>query len=408
MIALWRIAFRNLGRNRRRSVLTLVAVALGMGLLVVLAGLVEGEIGSALRNGIRLQTGHLQMRDESYEEEEFSLAWEDLLEHPRDLAAQAEALEEVRVAAPVLWANGILGAREESVSVRVVGIDPRSEAYAPFQEGLTAGQFLNPDDRGGILIGQRLAKSLELDVGNEVSLLVSTANQQPDEAIFTIRGLFSTGVPAYDETTILLPLDKAQAFTRAEDRASAIWMLLHDREEAEDVAASLRTPYVEVVTWRELNFALLNAVEQSMGIMVLMYLVMLAVVAVIVANTLLMSVFERTQEMGILAALGMKGRQILTMFLLEASTLGAIGVVLGILLGGLGVLYLATVGVDIGDMTTAVAYSDMAIPSTIYAEFAVQETITLAIASLLITILASLYPAWLGARMEPAEALRAL
>jgi len=408
MITLWRIAFRNLGRNRRRSALTLVAVALGMGLLVVLAGLVEGEIDLALRNGIRLQTGHLQVRDESYEEEEFSLAWEDLLENPRDLAAQAEALEEVRVAAPVLWANGILSAREESVSVRVVGIDPRSEAHAPFREGLAAGQFLDPDDRDGILIGQRLAKSLELDVGSDVSLLVSTANQQPDEAIFTIRGLFNTGVPAYDETTVLLPLDKAQAFTRAEDRASAVWMLLHDREEAEDVAASLRAPQFEIVTWRELNSALLNAVEQSMGIMVLMYLVMLAVVAVIVANTLLMSIFERTQEMGILAALGMKGRQILMMFLLEAGTLGAMGVVLGILLGGLGVLYLATVGVNIGDMTTAVAYSDMAIPSTIYAEFAVQETITLSIASLLITILASLYPAWLGARMEPAEALRAL
>ncbi len=408
MITLWRMAFRNLGRNRRRSALTLVAVALGMGLLVVLAGLVEGEIDLALKNSIRLQTGHLQVRDESYEEEEFSLAWEDLLENPRDLAAQAEALEEVRVAAPVLWANGILGAREESVSVRVVGIDPRSEAHEPFREGLVAGQFLAPDDRDGILIGQRLAKSLELDVGSDVSLLVSTANQQPDEAIFTIRGLFNTGVPAYDETTVLLPLDKAQAFTRAEDRASAIWMLLHDREEAETVAASLRAPQFEVVTWRELNFALLNAVEQSTGIMLLMYIVMLAVVAVIVANTLLMSVFERTQEMGILAALGMKGRQILTMFLLEASTLGAIGVVLGILLGGLGVLYLATVGVDIGDMTTAVAYSDMAIPSIIYAEFAVQETIALSIASLVITILASLYPAWLGARMEPAEALRAL
>jgi ABC-type lipoprotein release transport system permease subunit len=84
------------------------------------------------------------------------------------------------------------------------------------------------------------------------------------------------------------------------------------------------------------------------------------------------------------------------------------GVLLGILLGGLGVLYLATVGLDIGDMTTAVAYSDMAIPSTIYAEFAVQETVVLSIASLVSTLLASLYPACLGARMEPAEALTAL
>lgn len=408
MITLWKIAFRNLGRNRRRSVLTLIAVALGMGLLVVLAGLVKGEINSALRNGIRLGTGHVQVRAESYEEENFSLAWEDLLENPQDLVARAEALEQVRVATPILWANGILGAREESVSVRVVGVEPRSEAHAPFREGLTAGQFLEPDDRGGILIGRRLAESLGLNIGMDISLLVSTANEQPDETIFTVRGLFDTGVPAYDEMTVLLPLDKAQAFTRAEDRVSAIWMLLHDREEAEEVAAALRGPQFGVLTWQELNVALLSGVEQSTGIMLLMYLVMLAVVAVIVANTLLMSVFERTQEMGILASLGMKGRQILTMFLLEAGTLGAMGVVLGILLGGLGVLYLATIGLDIGDMTTAVAYSDMALPSTIYAEFAVQETVLLSIASLVITILASLYPAWLGARMEPAEALSAL
>jgi len=408
MKTLWRIAFRNLGRNRRRSALTLAAVGLGMAVLVVLAGLTKGEIDAALRNGIRLKTGHLQVREESYEEENFSLTWEDLLENPQDLAAQAEALDEVQVATPVLWANGILGTREESVSVRVVGIDPRSEAHAPFREGLAAGQFLDPGDRGGILIGRRLAESLNLDIDSDVSLLVSTANQQPDEATFTIRGVFDTGVPAYDEITVLLPLDKAQAFTRTEDRASAIWMLLHDREAAEDVAASLRTAQCEVVTWRELNFALLNGVEQSMGIMYMMYLVMLAVVAVIVANTLLMSVFERTQEMGILSALGMKGRQILTMFLLEAGALGAMGVILGILLGGLGVLYLATVGLDIGDLTTAVAYSEMAIPSTIYAGVPVQETILLSVASLVITILASLYPAWLGARMEPAEALSAL
>jgi ABC-type lipoprotein release transport system permease subunit len=406
-MTLWRIAFRNLGRNRRRSGLTLVAVALGMGLLVVLASFVKGELEATLRNSIRLQTGHVQVREESYEKEKLSLAWEDLLENPRILAAEVEELEQVRVATPILWADCILSTAEDSVGLRVVGIDPRSEAYAPFRDGLVAGQFLDPEDRRGILIGRKLSESLDLRVGSDVSILVSTANQQPDEAIFTIRGLYDTGVPVHDETTVLLPLDKAQAFTRAEDRASAIWMLLHDDEEAEAVATGLRTPQLEVVTWQELNFALLNAVEQSMGIMYLMYLVMLAVVAVIVANTLLMAVFERTQEMGILAALGMKGRQILTMFLLEAGMLGAMGVLLGILLGGAGVLYLATVGVNIGDLTE-VAYSDMALPSTIYAEFAVQETVLLSIASLVITILASLYPASLGARMEPAEALSAL
>ena len=407
-MALWKIAFRNLGRNRRRSGLTLVAVALGMGLLVVLSGLVEGEIDLALMNSIRLKTGHLQLREESYEEEELSLQWEDLLEQPADLAARAAALEEVRAATPVLWANGILGTADDSVNVRVVGIDPGSDAHTPFRDGLVAGRFLSPDDRSSVLIGRRLADSLELGVGSDVSLLVSTANQQPDEAVFTVGGLYDTGVPVYDGTTVLLPLDKAQAFTRTEDRASAVWILLHSREDAEAVAEVLQGPEYDLRTWQELNSALLDAVEQSTGIMVLMYAVMLAVVAVIVANTLLMSVFERTQEMGILAALGMKGRQLVMMFLLEAGILGAMGVALGLVLGGLGVLYLATEGLHLGDMATAVAYSEMAIPSTIYAEFAVQETLTLAIASLVITILASLYPAWVGARMEPAEALRAL
>jgi ABC-type antimicrobial peptide transport system permease subunit len=131
------------------------------------------------------------------------------------------------------------------------------------------------------------------------------------------------------------------------------------------------------------------------------------VVAVVIANTLLMSVFERTREMGILAALGMKGRQIMAMFVLEAGTLGVIGIILGVILGSLGVYYLATVGWHIGELAT-MATSEVAYGETMYASFAWSDTITLSIASLVITLLASLYPAWFAARMEPIDALRAL
>jgi ABC-type lipoprotein release transport system permease subunit len=318
MLQLWRIAYRDLRRNKRRSILTLIAVALGMGLLVTLSGLVEGEIAGALENSIRLQTGHLQVREESYDEDKVSLKWEDLLTNAPGLAVQVQALPGVRAATPMLWATGILGTRDETVGVRVFGIDPFSEAHAPIRESLVAGQFLSPDDRSGILIGQQLAKSLGLAEGSQISLLVNTADEQPDEAIFTIRGLYNTGVPSYDESTIFLPLAKAQAFTRTEGRASAIFVLLHRQEDADAMAATLRAPQLEVLTWRDLNQLFLSTIEVSMSFMYLMYLIVLAIVAVVIANTLLMSVFERTREMGILAALGMKGRQILTMFLLEA------------------------------------------------------------------------------------------
>jgi ABC-type lipoprotein release transport system permease subunit len=407
MLQLWKIAYRDLRRNRRRSILTMIAVALGIALLVTLSGLVEGEIAGALENSIRLQTGHLQVREESYDEDKVSLKWEDLLTNAQGLATQVQSLPDVRAATPMLWASGILGTHDETVGVRVFGIDPFSEAHAPIQESLVAGQFLAPDDRSGILMGQQLAKSLALTEGSQVTLLVNTADEQPDEASFTIRGLYNTGVPSYDESTIFLPLAKAQAFTRTEGRASAILVLLHRQEDADAVAATLRAPQLEVLTWRDLNQLFLSTIEVSMSFMYLMYLIVLAIVAVVIANTLLMSVFERTREMGILAALGMKGRQILTMFLLEAGMLGVAGIVLGIFLGSLGVLYLATVGLDVG-VEAGVSSTAFALSSTIYARFAPSAVAGLTIAGLVITLLASLYPAWFAARMEPIEALRAL
>ena len=410
---LWTITYRDLGRNKRRSVLTLVAVALGMALLIVMSGLTEGAIAGSLENSIRLQTGHLQLREESYDEDEVSLEWEDLLNDPQGLVAQIRTLEEVRVATPVLWANGMLTVRDESVGVQVFGIDPLSEAYAPIRDGLVAGDFLAPDDRGGILIGQRLAESLGVTVGQQIVLVVSTADQQPDDATFTIRGLYATGVASYDETRVFLPLSKAQAFTRAGERASAIFILLHHQEETSAVAAALRAPErqaqeLRTLTWRDLNQVLLQTMDASAIFLNMMNLVVLAVVAVVIANTLLMAVFERRREMGILAALGMKGRQILTMFVLEASTLGVAGIILGILLGGLGVAYLAKVGLPIGEAAATGEASNMITYGNIlYARFAPSAWAELSIASLIITLLASLYPAWLAARLEPIEALRA-
>jgi len=407
MFRLWKIAIRDLGRNKRRSGLTLVAVALGLGLLIVTSGFIEGSVAGSIENNIRVQTGHVQIREESYDEGKVSLKWEDLLNDTQGLVAQARTLAGVRVATPVLWASGILSTREESAGVRVFGIDPLSEASAPFQEGVTSGQFLTPDDRGGVLMGQRLAESLGVSVGDNVSLLVNTADEQPDEAVFTIRGLYNTRIPAYDEATVFLPLAKAQAFTRTEGRASAILILLHHQEDADAVASVLSAPGLNVLTWHDLNQLILQAVETSMGMMYLMYLVVLAVVAVVIANTLLMAVFERTREMGILAALGMKGRQIMAMFVLEATTLGVIGIILGILLGSLGVYYLATQGWHIGEMATA-ASAEIGYSETIYARFSVSDTVSLSIAELVITLLASLYPAWFAARLEPIDALRAL
>jgi ABC-type lipoprotein release transport system permease subunit len=405
---LLRIAVRDLGRNKRRSALTLIAVALGLALVIALHAFEMGAIQGAIDDNIRIQTGHLQVRAASYEKDKVSLKWEDLLEEPQILAAQAQSLAEVKSAAPVLWVSGILGTAQESVGVQVFGIDPLSEIETPFREGVVAGTFLAPDDRGGVLISQRLAKSLGLAVGDNISLLVDTSGDQPDEATFAIRGLYNSGFPAFDEVTVFMPLAKAQAFTQVGDRASAIVALLHDRENADAVAKTLSAPELELLTWRDLNQLMVEGMNSAMGFLYLIYLIVLAIVAVVVANTLLMSVFERTREMGILAALGMKGRQIMAMFLIESATLGAIGVILGVLLGSLAVYYLATEGVYFGDIAADAVSSDIAYGETMYARFQWADTAVISVVCWIIMLVASLYPAWFATRKEPIDALRAL
>jgi|YNPBryantNP2012_1023418.scaffolds.fasta_scaffold04366_3 ABC-type lipoprotein release transport system permease subunit len=403
---LWTIAFRDLGRNRRRSLLTLIAVALGLALLMVVHGLVAGTMEDTMQNTIRLETGHVQLRAPTYEQGKISLQWKDLLENADALAVRARSLPEVKAASPVLWAGGVLNTGDESAGVRIYGVDVASAVHEPIRQGMVAGAYLAPDDRNSILIGKHLADSLGLAVGARVGLVVVSGDGQPIEGVFAIRGIFATGVPAYDDTAVFMTLDKAQAFTNTAGRASAIVILLHRQDDADKVAASLRGEGVAAFTWRQMNEVFLQTMQSAMGYYVIMDLVVMLVVAVIIANTLLMAVFERIREMGILAALGMKGRQIMAMFLLEAATLGLLGIAIGIVLGSLGVAYMTRNGLYIGDMSSAA--SGLAIGTAMYARFDPPTFAGLAFWTLIIVLLAALYPAWFAARQEPVDALRAL
>ena len=184
---LWTIAYRDLGRNRRRSAFTLIAVGLGLALVIVLSGYIAGILDGSLQNSIELQTGHVQLRAASYEEEKLSLLWGDLLDDTEELLNRARGMGEVKAASPVLWSSGVLSTIHETIGLRVTGIDPASAIHDPIREGLVAGEFLSVDERGGILIGKGLADNMGLGVGQRVSLIVGHSDGKPEEGIFTIK-----------------------------------------------------------------------------------------------------------------------------------------------------------------------------------------------------------------------------
>ncbi len=403
---LWTIAYRDLLRNRRRSIFTLLAVALGLALLMVINGLIAGMMEDALQNNIRLRTGHVQLRAPSYQERKVSLQWQDLLDNPDGLATRINSMSEVKAAAPVLWVGSSLSTGAESVGVRIFGIDPASQLYNPIRESRVSGEFLTPDDRNGIMIGQRLADSLGVGVGDRVNLALVNADGKADEANFTIRSLFSTGIASYDESAAFMPLQKAQAFARTGERASAVVVLLNRQDDTDKVAAAIQSPGAATLTWRESNQLFLQTIETALSFYVILDGIVMLIVAVIIANTLLMAVFERIREIGILAALGMRGRQIMLMFLFEAFILGLAGVVVGFAFGSVGVAYLSNVGIPLGEAASA-AGSTFALGSTMYAHFVPGTFMWLSVWTLVFVLLASLYPARFAARQEPVDALKA-
>ncbi len=401
MMNYFKLAYRNLGRHRRRSILSGLALAMGTALLMFIAAFFQGEMRSAMETTLRLNSGHLQVLAADYDPDKLSVAWKYLIEKPEQVAAQIETLEQVDVATPRLLASGIVTVQDDSVGVQIMGIDPASKANDPYRH-LVSGDFLAADDREGILIGYPLAQNLGLKTGDQLSLLVNTSDGTVDEQMFTVRGIYTTGTTAYDKGIVFLPLAKAQAFSGAGDHASMIFVLLKDREQADAVAAAIPGGSFQVKTWRELNSLLVLVNDFSNAYLTVINLIILGITVTVIVNTLLMSVFERTREIGILSAIGMKGRQIIALFLAEASLLAVGGIAIGALAGWALSVYFGKVGIYFGDLGLS---ADMLFEDRIYTYLTLESAINLIITAFVFTIIASLYPARMASRMEPVEAL---
>lgn len=409
------LAWRNLWRNRRRTLITLSSIAIGFGLAVLFIGIGDGSHNSMIRNAINLGEGHLAVQPRGYLE---APANHKYLPDGQALARKIEDLGvagsvEPRISLQVLasTANNSVGAALEGM---VAAGDPRVVMLKP---QLIEGEWLEPDDLRGIVIGDGMAGKLKAKVGSKVVLMAGKEGGDSQAQLGRVRGIFDSRVEEMDDFLVLCSLGFARRFLEGEgadpsrEPITRFSVFLNDPDTLGQWKAALEQAVanerITVLDWREMMPQLVQfIVIDDAGNYVFLIIILVMVVFGII-NTVLMSVLERTREFGLLRALGLSRHHLLLLVFCESLLLSLLAVGIGWLVGGGTHLWFSTHGIDFSAMMAeGTAIMGTFMDPIVYTELSQERVVQLTAIVFIATLASGIYPAVKAARVTPVEALR--
>jgi ABC-type lipoprotein release transport system permease subunit len=401
-----RLAWRNMWRNWRRTVIALVAIVLGVLLLLLFDGLIKGSDQAIFGNAVRLYGGNLHVHASGFRAKANRLPLLPLEDADAVIQA-ARAQPNVVAATRRIATAGIVSSHSYALPVAITAIEPATEAPLSLQaEHITQGRFLTDEDGDAILIGQALAERLHVGLGDPVTLLGRSKNELMRQHTMTIVGIYDLNTPEVEKGTVFIPLADAQTLynLRGQATEAAIFLRQVGTEERQMAALQAQLPSYEVDSWQTLRPEIRQTLDSKLAFTSFIGLVVLIIAGIGILNLMLMAVFERTREMGVLAALGMKGRQIMGLFLLEGAMIGIVGAVVGCGLGALLIGWFGRVGIDLSG-ASGMGEVMALMGSRLYPVVTPADLLSRGVLVIVIAAIASLYPAWQAARQEPAQAL---
>jgi len=397
-----RIAARNLWRNARRSFFTMAAIGFGLLCLLVFQGLKTGLHREMVTSTVGLDAGSLQVHARGYRSN-LTVLRPLLSPHQVETALQDAGC---RAFAPRLKASGLLMAGRQSSSILLSGVDPAREPEVTFiASRVTSGTYPSPGT--GVLIGQTLAGALKVGVGDELSLMAQNAFGRPVVRRFPVTGIYHTQLDSFDRTHVYLSLADLQDFLDAEGMVTEIaarFPLGQSAEKAAVLRQVLAGGDYAVSTWRQIAPDVVQLVELNDATMTLLIVIVFAIVALGIINTMSMVVYERFRELGILAAIGTPPERLVAMIVLESGCLGAAAAIVGTLLGAAACSWLATHGVDLTAFTSHNQY--FATSHVLKAHLLVRDLVAANLITVGTSLVGGLYPAWKASRLEPVRAVR--
>jgi ABC-type lipoprotein release transport system permease subunit len=401
-----RLAWRNIWRHRRRTVIIVVAMGFALAMMLAYDGLVDGFNNAIYGNAIRVLGGNIQVRAAGYRE---NVDTNPLIPLPDDEAVVRAALAnpEVTAAFRRIQTGGLLTNREGAFPLSIIGIEPEAEApVSLIAENVVDGRWLTATDGDSILVGRGLADVTGVQVGDRITMVGTDAHKQNRQRTMTVIGIYDLGMPTIERQTVYISLMEAQSLFDLRGQSTEVQVNLKNLGQEGPVVAALAPalPGYEVASWADNYPELATAITSKNFVMDIFSIIIQAIAGIGVLNLLLMAVFERTREIGLLGAMGLKPRQIATLFVLEGTLIGVVGVIVGALLGmGFNASF-AQVGFDYSSFAGVADYMAL-ISGRVYPSLGVGKLFERALTVLIITTLAAWIPAREASRREPAQAL---
>jgi putative ABC transport system permease protein len=403
-----RLAWRNVWRNPRRTGLCVAATVFAVFLVVLSVALSDGTHEKQVEDGVRIHSGHLTVAGRGYIEDR-------TLEHfvrlePELVSALSETIE-VRGWSPRVTSFALLSLGTSSHGAAIVGVDAEREgSVTTLPERVAEGRFLAAGGEREIVLGRRLADSLGAALGDEVLVYGVAYSLETAYELFTVVGLLELPEAELERNLSLVSLADAQAFLVYGDRISEVVVRVASADDAEPVrdllAAAL--PGAGVHTWNELMPELEQFVALDAAGMYLVLVILVVVVAFGILNTILMAILERTRELGMMMALGLRPGAIFRVVYWESTFMAGVGLVVGLALALPVVLYLAANPIPVTGDAAAGTFELVGIEPVVVFRLTLMNPVGSALTILVVGALAAFYPALKASRGKPADALRAL
>lgn len=413
---LLKIAYKNLRRHRLRTAVSILVIAFAVLIIVFAYGLIEGFLESTYSLSIQYDTGHLKIIDREYKQKEklLSLNYTVAGLNDKDLQTMQSGLNDldgIEMVVPRIKFAASYSKENEILQLLGWGVDPAKELeFTDLKRNIIKGKMVEPGSRE-VLMGYQMLENLNKEVGEKVTLLYTTSYSSFQGATFKIVGKIKSGASILNEDIFYLPLTTAQNLLYLEGQVTELLLVTENFNQVEKylepvsnyLAAGSQTDKYLVEPWNQ-SGGYLQYMTVAESIYNLIYLLVIVLAAFVVVNTLVMIVKERTHEIGMMAALGLKESEILSLFLLEGFLMAVIGSLIGAFGGGILNSYLAEVGLDYA----AAAADDMGIMMNliIYPEFSYYSIFFAFTLGVVVTTITAVFPARRAAKMNPTDALK--